>query len=198
MMSAHALSPRAEKPTKRASEAEETRRALQWAKDNLGLHGPLVPLLPTLVWHLLEDAVKQSRTWPDRERSWLMSSERSIWPELARPSEENRAVEQQIRNEIYVLGLRSPDTFVPRPSVEHPDDERAVRVLAWLRYVRARSDEGRRRDVAVAVDLAGGMPVRRVRAKYFRRDASESSVRMVKQKVVEHIVQALRTKGLAS
>jgi hypothetical protein len=189
MMAAEALS-RQQKPSRAATEAQETRKALAWAKDKLRQEGRLEenPKLSDLIWRLLQDAAEQESRLSDKHRVWLHSSDRVCWPELARPSEDNRAIEQQIQNEIEILRTRTSDGWNPVIVASHPNEQRMHTVLAWFGAIQSRWKSRHRweRDKFAMLWLARGVSVKTVREK-FMRNQTDRSVYMVRDKVIAHI-----------
>lgn len=169
--------------------AVETRDALAKGWEILESEGFRKPNLQQVIWRLMVEAVETLKRLPDRERSWLRCNERSIWPELARPSEECRAVEWEIEIEQIQL-VRSRDNMAPpRLAISDPSAiDRMLVVLGWLGYVRSRYT---RRDRTAFLELAGGKPPRFVRMRHFPPGSADGTLRMTKQRVLQHIASGL-------
>lgn len=173
----------------RDRETREARLALREARDKLGPQASL----KSVIWHLLQEAVETLGRLPDKERTWLLSSERVIWPELDRPSEENRLVEWEIGIHV-AMGNRDSDSVKLRFPVTDPTAPRRMfTALGWLRHVHGKRPK-RDRDVVLA--LAGKVPFQRVRS-LMGGNVTDFAILAVKGKVLKQIEVALRARGLA-
>jgi len=171
-------------------EVEETRKALSEGLDICRQEGNPQPSLKALIWRLLQDAAETLARLPDKERVWLLSSDRVIWPELARPSEDNRAVEWETAME-QLAGVRSPDTPAVRLMVSDPSaPRRMLTVLGWLKCVRGRTPQRIKRDKLVVLALAQGQSYRAVR-RYMGKACRDSAILAVKSKVLSQMVEML-------
>jgi hypothetical protein len=180
------------------TQVRETRRALQQGLDLLAQEGEPTPSLRGVIWRLAQDAAETLERLPDREKGWLTSGERAIWPELARPSEECRAVEKEIANELAIEALRSragglvylrtlPDPLARLPITDTTAVDRMLTVLSWLRFVKGKGRRTIRRDQMCFLALALGRPPRVVRAQYLPRHSADATLRAIKGKVLLHL-----------
>jgi len=176
------------KPSQR--EVEETRKALREGIDMLRREGNARPSLRALIWRLLQDAAETMARLPDNERRFLLAGDRIGWPDVMHtPQEQFEAEVERMRE----LGESKTEAPIPRLQVTDPSaPSRALTVYGWLRHVRARTLRGLRRDKCVVIGLAGGLSPRRIRVMYFPREAGDSAVTMVKQKVLSQLEDALR------
>lgn len=173
------------------AEVAEIWRALREAEDGLRLDGNERPSLEERVWWLAKDAAQTEARIPDRERSWLRSHERSIWPELSRASEENRAIEWEIAME-EIAGVRSREINGWRPNFTITDPRAVSRwlvVYSWFKFVKGRNPQ---RDREIFLLRALGARPQDVSRK-LRGRIGARAVEMVREKVIRHI-----TRGLAN
>lgn len=167
------------------AEIAEIWRAISEAKDGLRLEGCERPKLPEIVWWLARDAAQTEARIPDRERSWLRSHERSIWPELARASEENRAIEWEVAmEEIAGVRPREIDGWRPKFTITDPRAvSRWLVVYSWFKYVKGRNPQ---RDREIFLLRALGAKPQDVSRK-LRGRIGARAVEMVREKVTRHI-----------
>jgi hypothetical protein len=171
-------------------EIEETRKALREGIDMLRREGSPKPSLRALIWRLLQDAAETMARLPDNERRFLLAGDRIGWPEVIHTEQERFEAEVHRLTDLKMSKEEGPP---PRLSITDPSaPSRALTVYGWLRHVRARTLRGLRRDKCVVIGLAGGLSPRRIRVMYFPRDAGDSAVTMVKQKVLSQLEDALR------
>lgn len=171
--------------------AQETRRAIQWGYDRMGPES-----LQRIIWRLLEDAADTLARLPDRERGWLLSADRSCWPEVShtyqeRVEEENQRLAE--RRRLESLGMTPEETPWVRRNITDPSAiPRMLTVLSWLQYVRARTAAREKRDKLIVLAMAQGQSIRSVK-RLMLGERSDSAARMVKQKVLAQIEAAIKS-----
>ena len=109
-----------------------------------------MPRHSDVIWQLLIQAVEVIDKQPDQERRWLTSGNRSGWnaPGLSRA--DLIALER-----LRVLSAMKPfDDGATRYLPQRDDEERALGVLAWMRWINA-AKSGDRLSRA-AIELARG------------------------------------------
>jgi hypothetical protein len=167
-------------------EALETRKALQWAGDKLRHEGRTSPSLNVLVWRCLQDAAETLARLPDRERTWLLSADRSGWPEVIHTAKERFEAELQRLTDVKMSKEEMP---LPRLAITDPTaTNRMLTVLSWLRHVRGKYV---RNNQMVVLALAQGQPYRAVRRFMPRSDCTDFAITAVKGKVLKQIGHAL-------
>lgn len=182
-------------PSPSEREREDARKALRDGRDLLAREGYTRITLKTIIWRLMQDAARTEATLADRERAWLAANGRSAWPELARPSEENRQVEWEWEMGVLQGAMQQERTPMPKLDIYKANHERMLVVLGWLKHMKARTFERFQRDRQVVLDLARGVPPRIVRLRYFRRDSCDSAITMVKHKMLRDVELALTNLG---
>lgn len=176
------------------AEVKEARRAYQDGIDMLAREGVSAPSPESVVWRLMKDAAQTEARMPDREKGWLLSHGRSIWPELALASEECRKVEWEISLE-ELAGVRLRDTNAPAPRLTITDPAAVSRwlvVQGWLRYVKARNPQ---RDKAIVLARARGVSAREI-CRMMGGRLGDRAIEMVREKVLRHIIEGLRAANL--
>jgi hypothetical protein len=157
--------------------------------------GAELPSPRDLIWWLMQEAAETWRRLPDKERAWGLY--KVMWPELARPSEECRQVEDQIKNEMGIEKLRETSKLVmlrtiqdplPRLTITDPSAvDRAVIVYTWLRFVKAKNLRGTK---AAFIALAEGRGTK-IAAQELGRRVGESAIHKLKYKVLADIEAGL-------
>lgn len=173
-------------PNASPREVENTRKALQEGRDILRREGQPQPSLRALVWRLLQDAVETLARVRDPDLRFLLAGERIGWPEVVHTEQERFEAEVQRLTDLKMSKEQVP---LPRLAITDTTAERRMHtVLGWLRHVRGRKS---RRDQRIALELAANISVVRVRNRYLGKDFTDSAIRMVKDKVLQHICEAL-------
>lgn len=104
-----------------------------------------------VIWELLIEAVEVVEKSPDQERRWLSSGTRSGWKSPGLSQADLIALER-----VRVLSAMKPfDTDRTTYSAQRDDEERAMGVLAWMRWVRAAKSGDRLSKAAVALARSG-------------------------------------------
>lgn len=174
-------------PSWMAQDAQETRKALDWAAARLTMKGQSASLelrLRDIIWECLEDAADTLSRLPDRERGWLTSADRSCWPEVHHTAQEHYEAELQRLTDLKEERQQTP---LRRLAITDPSAiPRMLTVLGWLQHVRARNFLREKRDKLIVLAMAQGQP-RNVIRRLMLGDRSDSAARMVKQKVLGQI-----------
>lgn len=174
-------------PPPKSREVEESRKALSEGLAICRAEGVHEPSLRVVVWRLLQDASETLARLPDRERGWLLSTSRAMWPEVVRTAQERFEVER----ERLTDGLGKDDDYRPRLTITDPTaTRRMLTVLGWLQFVKARTAARIKRDKLVTLSLALGRSYRSVRP-LMGRETSDSAIMSVRGKVVKQIAEAL-------
>ncbi|MET4359923.1 hypothetical protein ABIB06_000495 [Bradyrhizobium sp. LB8.2] len=99
------------------------------------------------IWQLLVEAVEVIDKAPDQERQWLTSGTRSSWksPGLS------RAELIDLERIRFLNSMKPYDAEQTRYSSQWDDEERALGVLAWLRWLHAAPSGDKLRKAAVAL-----------------------------------------------
>jgi hypothetical protein len=116
-------------------------------KDNRARHSDVI-------WQLLVEAVEVIDKSPDRERQWLKSGTRSGWTAPGMSKSELAALER-LR---MLSGMKPHDSDVTRYS-QRGDEERALGVLAWLRWLNSAKSGDRLSKAAIALARSGDLEV---------------------------------------
>lgn len=161
--------------------AASTRRALErarWSTDCTVLTG--------LIWWLFQEAMVTHQRLPDRERSYLAAGERVAWPEVRHTEQEKWEADLQ---RIIDIRMSKEEPPLPRFSISDPTAiDRMLTVLSWLQFAKGKNI---RRDVQAFLALAKGVPPRFVRQRYFHGGCADSTLRMMKDRVLHHISLAI-------
>lgn len=105
-----------------------------------------------VIWQLLVEAVEVIDKTPDQERRWLTSGLRSNWKHPTGMSHADLIALERVR----VLSAMKPfDTDQTKYSPQRDDEERAMGVLAWMRWVRAAKSGDRLSKAAIALARSG-------------------------------------------
>jgi hypothetical protein len=177
-------------------EKEESLRAIHEGLEMLRRDGYYEINLRLVVWRLMQDAATTEARLPNRERSWLMSASRAMWPEMARPSEECRAIEWDDAMAV-LTGKQVESVIGGRRAIIPITDPGAVRrmltVLGWLKYAKGKNPK---RDRSIFLMRARGVPTREIcRAMHGR--IGDRAIDMVKDKVLKHVVAHLSLLDIA-
>lgn len=141
--------------------------------------------LSIIVWRLLQEAGDTLARTPDPDRIFLTAGERIAWPEVIHTAQERYEAELQRLTDAKMSKELTPLRRLP---ISDPTAmSRMFTVLGWLQYVRTRNFL---RDRRLALELAMGVPPRKIRRKYGL--CSENGPRMVRVRVVQHICAALK------
>lgn len=170
----------------------DAKKAVEWGARALHREGRIVTLpgaLPDVIWRLFQDAAQTLSKLPDRESVWLLSHERSGWPEVAHTAQElyeaelQRLVDLQERTETVLSRLPITDpTAIPR----------MLTVLEWLRFVTAYNFKNIKRDKLVVLALASGQSCDVV-SRRLMGTRTPSAAHMVKKKVCGQIALQLKS-----
>lgn len=163
-------------------------------------HSTKNTLKGVLFW-LFENATQTWRRVPDRERSWFLI--RAIWPEIERPSEDCRAIEQQISNEQEIDEVRNAilatgvmpwqlyrDTAL-RIIANPAELDRAEIAYKWLRFVRTKNPK--RDKLAFLARAEFGS---RAAARELGGNATDFAVSSMKDRVLAQIASGLQKSGV--
>lgn len=105
-----------------------------------------------VIWQLLVEAVEIIDKTPDQERRWLTSGLRSNWKHPTGMSHADLIALERVR----VLSAMKPfDSDHTKYSFRRDDEERAMGVLAWMRWVRAAKSGDRLSKAAVVLARSG-------------------------------------------
>ena len=104
------------------------------------------------IWELLVEAVEVIDNTPDQERRWLTSGLRSNWKHPTGMSHAELIALERVR----VLSAMKPfDSDHTRYSSRRDDEERAMGIMAWMRWVRAAKSGDRLSKAAVVLARSG-------------------------------------------
>lgn len=140
-----------------------------------------------VIWQLLVEAVEAIDKTPDQERRWLTSGARSGWksPGLSRA---DVVVLERIR---LLSALKPFDDDVTRLLPQGDDEDRALGVLEWMRWVSAAKSGDKLSRAAIA--LARGGDNELVQRIYCPgRKPNRQNVREVKVRTIGFIMTGLR------
>ncbi|MET4324449.1 hypothetical protein ABIB80_000254 [Bradyrhizobium sp. i1.15.2] len=105
-----------------------------------------------VIWQLIVEAVEVIDKTPDQERRWLTSGLRSNWKHPTGMSHAELIALERVR----VLSAMKPfDSDQTKYSSRRDDEERAMGVLAWMRWVRAAKSGDRLSKAAVVLARSG-------------------------------------------
>jgi hypothetical protein len=167
------------------AEIEETRKAIDWGIHKIWEKDD--PSLRDVIWFCLQDAVSTMKRWPDRERGWLASADRSQWPEIVHSIQELYEAELQRLIDAKMSKEEAPP---PRLTITDPTAKnRALTVLGWLRFVQGKNV---RRDRQVVLALAGGASLKSIRHQLMTRVDTDRAVYMVRDKVLWHVARSIQ------
>lgn len=142
---------------------------------------------PDVIWQLLIEAVEVIDKQPNRERRWLTSGNRSGWnaPGLSR-------ADLITLERLRVLSAMKPfDDDATRYLLQRDDEERALGVLAWMRWINA-AKSGDRLSRA-AIELARGGDSELVQKLYCpERKPNRQNVHEIKVKTTGFIMTGLK------
>ncbi|WP_461324057.1 hypothetical protein [Bradyrhizobium diazoefficiens] len=99
-----------------------------------------------VIWELLVEAVEVIDKSPDRERRWLTSGTRSGWKTPGFTRSELIKLER-----VRFLSAMKPFDSETRCLPQHDDEERALGVMGWLRWLHAAPSGDRLSKAAVAL-----------------------------------------------
>lgn len=149
------------------------------------------PSLRQIVWHLFQDAMHTCDVLPDRERGWLLSGERSHWPEIAMTAKD-----------AYVAEIeRLQDGIAPPPlkklrNLDPAAITRMLETMAWCSYIRAGRPD--RPDLAMTLNnrrlflaLASGVKPRHLKRHIGVRGQSRSLLYTIKSRCLSQIEAGL-------
>jgi hypothetical protein len=174
-------------PPPSRAEVASTRKALQEGRDMLRREGNPAPTLPSLVWRLVQDACETEVKLKDPEARFLRAGDRIGWPEVVHTYQERFESETQRLNDRK---MSKEDPPLPTPPItDRTAETRMHTVFRWFRHVRGTKP---RRDFQVVKDLAVGRSVAKVRNHRLGVEYTESAVKMIKLKAVQHICEALK------
>lgn len=141
-----------------------------------------------VIWQLLVEAVEVIDKTPDRERRWLTSGLRSNWKHPTGMSHADLIALERVR----VLSAMKPfDSDQTRYLPQRDDEERAMGVLEWMRWVHAAPSGDKLRKAAVALARGGDSEI--VHRLYCPgRKPSPQNVFEVKVKTAGLILSGLR------
>lgn len=111
-----------------------------------------------VIWQLLVEAVEVIDKQPDRERRWLTSGTRSAWKAPGLSHADLTALER-VR---FLSGMKPFDDSETRYLPQRDDDERALGLMGWLRWLNAAPSGDRLRKAAVALARNGDCEVARM------------------------------------
>ncbi|MEY9741208.1 hypothetical protein ABIF65_000582 [Bradyrhizobium japonicum] len=140
-----------------------------------------------VIWQLLVEAVEVIDETPDQERRWLTSGTRSGWksPGLS------RAALVDLERIRFLSAIKPFDDEVTRLLPQRNDEERALGVLEWLRWVNAARSGDRLSRAAIALARGGDSEI--VQRIYCPgRKPNRQNVHEVKIKTVGFILTGLR------
>lgn len=104
-----------------------------------------------VIWELIVEAVEVIDKQPNRERRWLTSGDRSGWksPGLSRADLIDL---ERIR---FLSGMKPFDHDATRYLPQRDDEERALGVLEWMRWLNAAKSGDRLSRAAIALARGG-------------------------------------------
>ncbi|MET4791637.1 hypothetical protein ABIF64_003815 [Bradyrhizobium japonicum] len=140
-----------------------------------------------VIWQLLVEAVEVIDKTPDQEQRWLTSGTRSGWksPGLSRADLVDL---ERIR---FLSALKPFDHDVNRLLPQGDDEDRALGVLEWMRWVNAAKSGGKLSRAAIALARGGDNEI--VQRIYCPgRKPNRQNVREVKVRTVGFIMTGLR------
>lgn len=176
-------------PVLSAEEAVATRRAFEAARWRAG-----TDTVPGLVWWLFQEAMETHRRLRDPETRYLTAGERVGWPTVVHTPQEIWEAELQRLIDTKMSREEAP---LPRLAISDPTaEERMLTVLGWLKFTKGKTEHQVRRDRNVFLALAKGMPPRVVK-RYFHGYCADSTVKMTKQRVLQHIARAVEPYAIA-
>ena len=111
-----------------------------------------------VIWQLLVEAVEVIDKQPDRERRWLTSGTRSAWKAPGLSHADLIALER-VR---FLSGMKPFDDSETRNLPQRDDDERALGIIGWLRWLNATPSGDRLRKAAVVLVRSGDCEVARM------------------------------------
>jgi hypothetical protein len=139
-----------------------------------------------VIWQLLIESVETIDKSPDRERRWLTSGKRSNWTLSTGMSHTELAALERNRVLSAMKPFDGQATCLPRR-----DEERAMGVLEWMRWVRAAKSGDRLSKAAVALARSGDSEI--VQMIYCpNRKPNAQNVHEVKIRTAGLIVTGLR------
>lgn len=108
-----------------------------------------------VIWQLLVEAVEVIDKTPDRERRWLTSGNRSGWkaPGLSRA---DLVAFERVR---FLSGMKPYDDAATKYMPQRDDEERALGVLAWMRWVNAGKPGDRLSRAAIELARSGDIEI---------------------------------------
>lgn len=176
------------KALRRSSDIAE---ALRWLSHGAGLAYDLKGAQAKhadVIWQLIVEAVEVIDKTPDQERRWLASGKRSNWTQPTGMSHADLIALERIR----VLSAIKPfDDGVTRYMPQRDDEERALGVLEWIRWVNAAKSGDRLRRAAIALARGGDSEI--VQRIYCPgRKPNRQNVHEVKIKTIGFIMTGLR------
>lgn len=140
------------------------------------------------IWELLVESIEVIDKTPNQERRWLTSGLRSNWKHPTGMSHADLIALERAR---VISALKPIDDGVTRCLPQRDDDERAMGVLAWMRWVRAAKSGDRLSKAAIALARGGDTEV--VHRLYCpTRKPSPQNVFEVKVRTIGFILTGLR------
>lgn len=104
-----------------------------------------------VIWQLLIESIEVIDKTPDQERRWLTSGTRSGWRSVGLSHADLIALER-----LRVLSaMKTFDDDVTKYLPQRDDEERAMGVLEWMRWVHAAPSGDKLRKAAVALARGG-------------------------------------------
>ena len=135
-----------------------------------------------VIWQLLIEAVEVIDKQPNRERRWLTSGNRSGWndPGLSRADLIDL---ERIR---FLSGMKPFDDDATRYLPQRDDEERALGVLEWIRWLNAAKSGDRLSRAAIALARGGDHEIMH-RLYCPGRKPHRQNVREVKTRTIGYI-----------
>lgn len=140
-----------------------------------------------VVWQLLVEPIETIGKMPDQEKRWLSSGSRSGW----RSPGLSRADLVDLERIRLLSAIRPFDDDVTRLLPQGRDEDRALGVLEWLRWVNAARSGDRLSRAATALARGGDSEI--VQRIYCPgRKPNRQNVREVKVRTIGFILTGLR------
>ncbi|BBO04450.1 hypothetical protein SG09_38000 [Bradyrhizobium ottawaense] len=140
-----------------------------------------------VVWQLLVEAIETIDKMPDQEKRWLSSGSRSGW----RSPGLSRADLVDLERIRLLSAIKPFDDDVTRLLPQGRDEDRALGVLEWLRWVNAARSGDRLSRAATALARGGDSEI--VQRIYCPgRKPNRQNVREVKVRTIGFILTGLR------
>jgi hypothetical protein len=140
-----------------------------------------------VIWQLLIESIETIDKTPDQERCWLTSGKRSNWTHSTGMSHADLIALERVR----LLSAMKPHDTDQATYLPQRDEERAMGVLEWMRWVRAAKSGDRLSKAAVALARSGDSEI--VQKIYCpNRKPSPQNVHEVKIRTAGLIMAGLR------